>query len=49
MNQQQAITNYKAAAAAALQEALQIGRFDKNAPAAKSEVEAARVLRRLNS
>jgi hypothetical protein len=27
---------------------LQIGRFDKNAPAARAEVEAARVLRRLN-
>jgi hypothetical protein len=48
MNQQRAITNYKAAAAAALREALRMGRYDKNAPAARAEVEAARVLRRLS-
>ena len=48
MNQQQAITNYKAASAAALREALQMRRYDKNTPAAKAEVEAARVLCRFN-
>ena len=48
MNQQQAIANYRAASAAALREALQMGRYDKNTPAARAEVEAARVLRRLN-
>lgn len=48
MNKNQAIANYKAAAAAAMQQALRAGKWDKDTRAARAEVEAARVLRRFN-
>lgn len=46
MTKEQAIANYMAAAAAAMEETLRLGRFDKNGPAAKAEVKAAKILRR---
>ena len=44
-----AIKAYEAAAAAAMAEAIAAGRWDKNAPAAKAEVQAAIRLRRAYS
>ena len=48
MNLKQAIAAYNAAAAAAMEEMLRNGRWDKTAPAARAEAEAARTLRRLS-